>query len=449
MDEQAAWLRSLPSGLTPYYSHRRVNQEVGIYRGPVLIRSGGEEFKMTGVVSLRWQPRPRVECSATGRLSPLDNLNAVFQAEHTFALPSTDAPIPRPATDLRLRPSKKPWTLSVRADPANVRFASREDLTRVVFHVVNFSHLRGDFIKDENSIHRGRVVFDADPWRIVLDTRLGDERLKDQLENRAGYAFTHVGEIRRLDAGSFTDEEASELLESFNYYMWLGRGRETAPTLPVGFNRLDEPVWTDWNLPLIEPYGSPMTWLDDHFCEGYAASFSLFRNRWADPYWREVLRLALRYYLKANQPDPVQGGIVMGQIALELVAWAVLVVDGASLSKSQWKKLHADDQIRLVLAHFGIPADVPVELEGLVDAANQNGWTDGPAAVAALRNDVVHLRRPRPDHEFRAWIDAWLLTTWYVEMVLLGLIGYTGSYANRLHKGPSVVEPVPWATTNP
>ena len=43
--------------------------------------------------------------------------------------------------------------------------------------------------------------------------------------------------------------------------------------------------------------------------------------------------------------------------------------------------------------------------------------------------------------------DAWILGQWYIELTLLRLFGYTGSYSDRLRRGvwkSEAVERVPW-----
>jgi hypothetical protein len=64
-----------------------------------------------------------------------------------------------------------------------------------------------------------------------------------------------------------------------------------------------------------------------------------------------------------------------------------------------------------------------------------------------FRNEVAHLRL-RSGISFGAWIDAWRLSTWYLELILLGPMGFDGSYSNRLRERPWVgqLEGVPWTS---
>jgi hypothetical protein len=63
-----------------------------------------------------------------------------------------------------------------------------------------------------------------------------------------------------------------------------------------------------------------------------------------------------------------------------------------------------------------------------------------------MRHRVAHPELTAPDLPVTARTEAWLLVTWYIELVILGLIGYDGSYRNRLRRELWVgqVDPVPW-----
>jgi hypothetical protein len=75
---------------------------------------------------------------------------------------------------------------------------------------------------------------------------------------------------------------------------------------------------------------------------------------------------------------------------------------------------------------------------------------DGPKTITEIRNKIVH---PSPNN-LRAveavggenMLDAYTISMWYLELLLLFLLNYEGEYSNRLikEKWLGETEPVPW-----
>jgi len=69
-------------------------------------------------------------------------------------------------------------------------------------------------------------------------------------------------------------------------------------------------------------------------------------------------------------------------------------------------------------------------------AARAENWSDGSEAIAAIRNAHVHsspknrerLSRTGKEAEYQAW----MLSLYYLELILLYLFEYQGEFSNRL-----------------
>ena len=113
------------------------------------------------------------------------------------------------------------------------------------------------------------------------------------------------------------------------------------------------------------------------------------------------------------------------------------------LVTSQAELTRVVDEQRALLA-LEIPADLPDRLKALHGRRGKK-WSDGPDAVTGVRNALVH---PSEKDELPegAYFEAWQLSMWFLDLVLLRLCGYAGEYANRLALSRWVgqVEPVPW-----
>jgi hypothetical protein len=180
-------------------------------------------------------------------------------------------------------------------------------------------------------------------------------------------------------------------------------------------------------------------------------AFSGFDTRFRDAQWQEAFHLALYWYLESNAcAGGVEGSLILIQTALELLSFEILVNERKWLSEDGFAKLPASDSIRLVLASAKIPLDIPAQFKDVLALAKSYGWMDGPAALTGIRNALIHCtskNRTRLSGKTTAIRDAWELGLWYMDLVLLNLIGYSGKYCDRRARSGFVGDelPVPWA----
>jgi hypothetical protein len=84
-------------------------------------------------------------------------------------------------------------------------------------------------------------------------------------------------------------------------------------------------------------------------------------------------------------------------------------------------------------------------LSGLEAGLQANCWKDGPEAIVLIRNELVHPERQLPIKIGTVIAEAWNLSQWYAELMILRLSGYDGPYSNRLKRNwVGQVESVPW-----
>jgi hypothetical protein len=105
------------------------------------------------------------------------------------------------------------------------------------------------------------------------------------------------------------------------------------------------------------------------------------------------------------------------------------------------RRLSAADKLRLLASSLDIPPEIPSNLSAL-HARPGKKWLDGMDAITGIRNSLIHPSAHEQVLDF-TYFEAWKLSLWYIDLVLLRLCRYSGKYANRLNQG--WVEPVPWA----
>ncbi|WNH10160.1 HEPN domain-containing protein [Thalassobellus suaedae] len=110
------------------------------------------------------------------------------------------------------------------------------------------------------------------------------------------------------------------------------------------------------------------------------------------------------------------------------------------------ENINASNKIRLLLSQLNLDYSVPKEFKNLqefVDSDNQ--ILDACDAVVQIRNAIVHSqeekRKKLRSISLIAKYEALQLCTWYIEIALLGILGYSDKYYNRISK---LEEFVPW-----
>lgn len=445
----------LPNPLEPAYHTADVNTPIELYNGPVdIISNEGTTHGKSGKVSLVWLPWPRIRISVDD-FSPVNPFED--KMDWRISAPGRQRARHVSWTDVKMSggdAAKSPTSTGILRDDDT--FAGCR-LSAILFHVSNGPEYNGAWVRNLKGKGAGarRAVLQAAPWRITLDAvrEWTTDDAHRRLRASGGYAITHMGRLDREDGEPFDGQDADAHLEAFGWLLSFCRGAWTFPLLLVGKDADTHEHRELWRCPKIDAATRNQSWFNRLSTEGFGVLPGLVAKL-GDAIWGEPVRNALHWYIVANKPGPVsiEGAIVLQQAAFELLAWTLLVEDRKVLSDDGIQKLWASDRIRRMLSACDIPLEIPTRLDDLLKVAKAENWQDGPRATTEIRNAIVHSspkKRARIlAHGPDARTDTWILGQWYLELVLLKLIGFTGRYSNRLSRGVcrgEEVEPVPWA----
>jgi hypothetical protein len=295
----------------------------------------------------------------------------------------------------------------------------------------------------------GRNELSDGTWKITVDALPTLKESWNHLKANGGYCFTHVGKLERADGSQFGDSDAESVLVALTWYLSFVCGRRLGPALSRAYSKDGSLSWQAWDCHSQDSFAQRLSWSDDAADEHLEKPFGRFMKMWSDPLWNDVLRLAIHWYIEANAGS-IEGAIVLTQNAFELLASAVLVENEGWLSDDGYGKLTAADRTRLLLRWAGIPTAIPPELGVLSQAAKANNWTDAPSAMTEIRNTITHPTRKNrakfAKHPDEARFEAWTVGVWFLELVLLRLLDYRGTYGSRLSlRFRGQLEKVPWA----
>jgi hypothetical protein len=440
------------------YSQVRANARIEITQAVIETKLLDSTYAMQSSVVMDFLPRPQLKfcCSGDG-IGPELLIRLAFEQRQFDKLKLTShgvefngfyAGVNADNTYLFL-----PRNSVVTATPPSNAIASAR------FHIFNFPNFAGpeDFIAStgtpplQGAERRGRVTLKSDDWTIIItQTHLASE-LQQTLRTEGGYALTHVGEIRRCDGASFSDDDLHTLLNCLTYFLSFAMGRWTGIGFPVGFDALGKSVFQQWGLSLAADgyWKSSSSWFDDFHSELLSQVFPGFVKLWSNEMWRTPLAHAIYWYLGANDRRVgigVDTGLILAQTALEGLAWTYCVLSRRMVSAAAFshRGLRAADKLRLLATSLEIPTELPSNVPALCKYKPKQN-SDSMDVITEIRNALVH-SDASIHHPASVYFEAWKLSLWYLDLVLLRLCEHKGSYANRLNEDfTGIVRRVPWA----
>ncbi len=324
-------------------------------------------------------------------------------------------------------------------------------MSRLVFHLFNFVDLIGTRRTMEQSgtaMHAiEHIDLVSDEWKIELKSLITTRENIKILKEAGGYQLTHIGDVQKTDGTSFSGKDAYACLKALRFFLSFAKGGWCEPLCAVGFDRVGNRVWECWSSPR-DPWHEPISWFDRHNSSQLAALFPCFMKKWANDDWCEALHEVIYWYLNANfSSRGIDAGIILAQAAIERLSYEYSIKVKKLLTSKGFKDLLASNKFRLLFSSLRIPLDIPPETPNLQSLApsGQMNWLDAPHALTEIRNSLVH-----PEHKHRGqfgttYHEAWNLGLWYLEMGILAICGYSGTYGNRLKQHwVGQTEDVPW-----
>ena len=409
----------------------------------------GNELKVSADATIHFDPDPRLEFKT--QVGQVDFYKLVrddpkcrirlpqFQSEMDVFLGTRDG-------YARLHPATS--VVQLHQSAANVR--------TVVFHLFNWPDIAGaeSFKLKPVDSHRSfsrinRVILTAVGWKVVIQGLENTSDIVKGLEHHNGYQITHTGTIEREDGSLFDTGTVETFLTRLGRFFEFLLGKSSDPSLAVGFDRERNRVFEQFGLANVD--GGKWrrdSWFQERMAGDIQPAFSGFmtlcdRTSW----WEKQLTYAIYWYRHANM---VQKGIgtdsalIFSQAALEMLAHYVCREDSNLLppdrrkSKQTFDACNAAGKMRTLAEGLGIPVQIPLELTSL--RSFPAGWDDSLQAIACLRNDLTH-PKVKYDASVDVYYDAWRLSLWYLDLVLLKLCGYNGKYRSRI---TDKNETVPW-----
>ncbi|MFZ1897520.1 hypothetical protein [Methanoregula sp.] len=340
-------------------------------------------------------------------------------------------------------------TFSPNQEPFPITGVDETPLSKVIFHLFNFKDKKGTtrkVIGSENSWYSlGVTELESRKWKVELH----EIKKSDEAGNRKKHSpsLSHVCCLTRSDGSEFNGKAARQMLLDLRLFFTFSQGAFCPPVMPVGYDINDKKVWALGSSP--HHPDSSMSWFDQHHSEELARLFPGFMSRLENDRWRETFQTVIYWGARSNNTHGggIDTGIILTQIALERLAYEYSLDDPDNHGPHSFDKLpNASSKLRYLFSQIDIPLEIPHNFNEIKELSDKKGFTDAPRFLTELRNSMVHpINKQR--HLFTGlYPDAWRLGMWYLELAILRLCNYEGTYVNRLADEHWVgeVEDVPW-----
>jgi len=342
-------------------------------------------------------------------------------------------------------------TFSPNEEPVPLVGSDEIPLSKVIFHLFDFKDRKGTFCKvihsGDSAYSLGITKLASTKWKIELH----EIKKPDKSDSKKNHnpVLTHVCWLSRADDMEFDGKTARQMMLDLRLFFTFSQGFFCSPVMPVGFDTHENRVWALGISP-HQPVKSAMSWFDPFHSEQIARLFPHFMDKIDDERWRETFHSIIYWYARSNNTSGsgIDTGIILTQIAIERLAYEYSVDSQKRGEPDTFSKLkNASEKLRYLFSRLDIPVNIPDNFIKIKELAAQENFIDTPYFLTALRNSMVHPDNKRRNLFTGLYPDAWRLGLWYLELAVLKLCNYEGTYVNRLTEEHWVgqVEDVPWS----
>jgi hypothetical protein len=434
--------------LLPAFDFGEPNQSVHIAEEEIVITGSDGKVLFDGKAEFRLRlfPQPRILAHVTNR----NSLACFMQESSVLELKRNACKVRGFTTAANFSSSGEMSATWCPSKEPIIGVGNEEtQMTRLVFHLFNFVPFCGaGKARREEGEKRTCICCLAslgDVWSLELRSVPGSDETFEKLRSEGGYRLTHIGCLKRGDGSFFSGKEAFDTLDMLGLFLSFAKGAWCKPICAVGLDESDNRVWESWSSPKGS-WSFTDSWFDPHHSKEIEDLFPGFVKCFLDEDWGPAFREVIYWYLIANDSsNGIDTGIILTQTAIERLSFEYAVKKRKLIETEGFKKLLASDKFRLLFSSLDIPIGITSNTPDLEKMAKEFNWLDAPHAMTEVRNSLVHPEHKRRGRVRTALFDTWKLGLWYLELALLRLCGYSGTYGNRLVKRwAGEVEDVPW-----
>lgn len=328
-----------------------------------------------------------------------------------------------------------------RKEPITALGNEKTRLNYIIAHLFDFPKYLGSRHSVEEKGDKRFAVYHLDllyeEWSIEVKGLVCGDSHEHQL--------THIIHIKKKVGSLFSVQEGRGVIDALQTFFSFAKGSRSKVLCPSGFNQKREKVWQEWSSPSRMELAN--SWFDEGNAEQLNTLFPLFMKLWHDKGWREAFGEINYWYTSASiSSRGIDAGIILTQAAIERLSYEYVVKDKKLLSAKGFRDLRASDKYRLLFSSLNIPTEISEDTPEIKKVADKYRWEDLPHALTKIRNALIHPESKNRNDFKTVYFEAWKVGLWCLELGMLAVCEYQGTYSNRLTaEYIGEVENVPWA----
>lgn len=328
-----------------------------------------------------------------------------------------------------------------------------KDADMVYFHVFNFRKIIGKHARTHEE-HKGgssiRQIFRAKEFNIELYTPLLSEDEWAGVKD-SNYGLTHTGVLKCDDDFKLSKPIVFNILNRFGQFLSFLNGSYCFPKGWIAQNIKEENIWINYTNYITDKYPKCNSWLPQSFNDEIGILWAKFYELPKDEY--EIVERIIDWYVQANvRRIDLQSAFISVQIAYEILFNYIVDIKKHVPAERKDSKC-ASSKIRVLLKFINLGNDMPQKYSEIFEEYLRKypNYNDFPYLFADVRNSFTHADPFKKDglKELKKYHLEALLNTGlcYLELLILKIFGYNGTYANRLSQKiwrPKNENIVPW-----
>ncbi|MET6996853.1 hypothetical protein [Chitinophaga defluvii] len=409
-----------------YLTMREPNELVEIHTGVFHIKLSNSTYKCDGRIYYKWFPYCRI--AFEGNILESANLFFLAVDANDIELHIGDICIGK-GTILATRSNSS--YISGTSDKITMGDSSIP-VNDIYFPVINLREYHGTSIREvnQNGAYKGRLSFEDHEFIVSLDKPPSSQKITASLIANGGFIDTYMGRISKKK-GAMTSDSVSTVFKCLNRLLFFLNGFRSGTPFLLGVHN-EKVVWREYKSITADSYQFVPSWSNVLFLGNLSTIWSKMRELWNNADSRDVLNTSIYWYNQVNYNSAgLEGSIILAQTALELLYNWVIVEKRKMVIGSDALNLNASNKIRLLLSIMNISPELPMQFKEL----KKLSVIDAPEAFVFIRNALVHgneeKRKKLLEISVNALLEASHLATWYIELSILNILGYSGKYNNR------------------
>lgn len=408
------------------------NEEVIFHEGEFIVNWKGHFIKCFGTLYFQWLPRLTIKFKWKPD-SETKQLWRPLESDIGIEITSENSEIKAKGVLYKFL-NKDEYIHCLLSNP--IKYGTKDsEVDCVRFEIANLRSFNGNYVRKDNTAKGNRLKFVNSESKIFIDQYWKYLSLKGNLSSTGGYQLLYTGILEPNNKGRITFKRASEILNSFSYFLIFINGRRCFPLFRTGLIE-NEIIWGDFTPYFNDEYKYVYSWATEQNYNDIENIWENFDKLWQDKNDRESLKTILHWYTEANSNTAFnEGSIVLLQNSLELLFHWLISEKLKYVNTNDADNLSASAKIGFLLSHFNLKPEIPKEFESLISYSAKNNIVNGPEAFTRIRNCIVHpnhkKRKALLEIESKAKLEALHLGIWYVESILLKYLNYSGNYKNR------------------